>query len=60
MLPVSAGPGPCRGWGGVWALGPGAGAWEVGLSAMLVLLVELVEITWTQLGINVLPHQAGR
>ncbi|CAJ1379205.1 unnamed protein product [Effrenium voratum] len=30
---------------------------KVGLSAMLVLLVELVEITWTQLGINVLPHQ---
>eukprot|EP00435_Cladocopium_sp_Y103_P052663 s1891_g16.t1 len=24
---------------------------------MLVLLVELVEITWTQLGISVLPHQ---
>ncbi|CAK9005665.1 unnamed protein product [Durusdinium trenchii] len=29
----------------------------VGLASMLVLLVELVEITWTQLGISVLPHQ---
>ena len=27
---------------------------------MLVLLVELVEITWTQLGLSVLPHQATR
>ena len=27
---------------------------------MLILLVELVEITWTQLGISVLPHQALR
>ena len=30
---------------------------KVGLASMLVLLVELVEITWTQLGISVLPHQ---
>ena len=32
-------------------------ATKVGLASMLVLLVELVEITWTQLGISVLPHQ---
>ena len=31
---------------------------KVGLASMLVLLVELVEITWTQLGVSVLPHQA--
>ena len=31
---------------------------QVGLASMLVLLVELVEITWTQLGLSVLPHQA--
>lgn len=30
---------------------------KVGLASMLILLVELVEITWTQLGISVLPHQ---
>lgn len=30
---------------------------KVGLASMLILLVELVEITWTQLGIGVLPHQ---
>lgn len=30
---------------------------RVGLDSMLTLLVELVEITWTQLAVSTLPHQ---